>query len=207
MARTHHGAGQGRDVTSRDAAIGARAAEAIASAKTSHLRHGLRNRLGSIRNAAFFLRRKARPEWIEAEPRLAEFLDLIQAEASAGEVLLAESSAERRAGEQTDFGSAVAAGAATAEHVWTSAAPIAAGPVVAAPFLDVASAVKLVLDAAAALETRSFSAGAAELTVAWPSEATDPRIEAAHRLLREWGGRVAIDREARVVRLSLPVAA
>lgn len=194
-------------MTHRDAAIGARAAEAIASAKSSHLRHGLRNRLGSIRNAAFFLRRRARPEWLEAEPRLAEFLDLIQAEASAGEVLLAETSAERGAGEPTDFGAAVAAGAAAAEQEWTSADPIATGPVVAAPFLDVASSVKLVLDAASPLETRSFSVGAAELTVSWPGDGTDPRVEAAHRLLREWGGRVAIDPEARVVRLALPVVA
>jgi hypothetical protein len=210
MARADDGASEGHGVKNLHAAIGARSAEAIASAKSSHVRHGLRNRLGSIRNAAFFLRRRARPEWLEAEPRLAEFLDLIQSEATASEALLAETVSATSHGERTEFDRAVAAGVCAAEHAWESAEPIAPGPVVGVCFLDAASAVKLVLDAAAAsLERRTFAvqAGTAELLVQWPGEASDPRIDAAHRLVRECGGRVEIDREAGMVRLSLPVVA
>ena len=55
------------------------------------LRHDVRNRLASIRNAAFYLRRKAvGPAPIgEQDPRIPRFIDLIDAEAAAVEKSLA----------------------------------------------------------------------------------------------------------------------
>jgi signal transduction histidine kinase len=57
----------------------------------STLRHDVRNRLSSIRNAAFYLRRrtvKAAPELIQQDPRVAQFFDLIESELVGAEQVL-----------------------------------------------------------------------------------------------------------------------
>jgi signal transduction histidine kinase len=47
----------------------------------SELRHHLRNRLAAIRNAAFYIKKKAEREGLtEKDPRVARFFDLIQDE-------------------------------------------------------------------------------------------------------------------------------
>ncbi|MCB9588274.1 MAG: hypothetical protein H6718_22900 [Polyangiaceae bacterium] len=68
--------------------VSARAEQVRAEAQSRRQRHNLRNRLGSIRNAAFFLSRKLHPDWKQSEPRLPEFLELIQSEVALAEELL-----------------------------------------------------------------------------------------------------------------------
>lgn len=58
---------------------------------TSHLRHALRNRLASIRNATFYVQRKLgmiAPEALETDPRLAQMLAMIDSELGAAEQVL-----------------------------------------------------------------------------------------------------------------------
>lgn len=58
----------------------------------SVLRHGLRNHLGAIRNANFFLERRLRSlagEAVESDPRIAKMFSLIDAEIRAAEAILA----------------------------------------------------------------------------------------------------------------------
>jgi CheY-like chemotaxis protein len=62
---------------------------ALAKEVTSVLRHDMRNKLGSIRNAAFFLRRRVRETdlW-EKEPRVGEFFTLIEETIVAASAML-----------------------------------------------------------------------------------------------------------------------
>src|SRR5687768_11017854 len=58
----------------------------------STLRHDVRNRLSSVRNAAFYLERKvtkAAPALLEADPRVNEFFKLIESELLEAEKTLA----------------------------------------------------------------------------------------------------------------------
>ena len=68
--------------------VATRAEDVRVEAQSRRQRHSLRNRLGSIRNAAFFLARKLHDDWKQAEPRLPEFLELIQSEVALAEELL-----------------------------------------------------------------------------------------------------------------------
>jgi signal transduction histidine kinase len=59
--------------------------------RLSVFRHDLRNRLGSIRNGAFYLKRKSeKSELWEGDPRFPRFFGLIEEEICAAETLLAE---------------------------------------------------------------------------------------------------------------------
>ncbi|WP_437577041.1 ATP-binding protein [Sorangium sp. So ce887] len=67
------------------------AAEQIATAEeiVATLRHDLRNCVGTIRNAAFFLRRKvAREQVFQDDPRVEQFLHVIDEEAIAASALV-----------------------------------------------------------------------------------------------------------------------
>lgn len=58
----------------------------------STVRHGLRNHLGAIRNATYFLERRLRmivAEAMDAEPRIAKMFALVDSELRAAETLLA----------------------------------------------------------------------------------------------------------------------
>jgi signal transduction histidine kinase len=60
---------------------------------TSIIRHDLRGKLSSVRNAAFYLQRRVAngaTELVERDPRIAKFFDLIPQEVMAAEALLAE---------------------------------------------------------------------------------------------------------------------
>jgi hypothetical protein len=50
----------------------------------SYLRHGLRNKLAAIRNAAFYLRKKV----TSPEPRVAQMIELIDTELSSAEAMM-----------------------------------------------------------------------------------------------------------------------
>jgi signal transduction histidine kinase len=57
----------------------------------SVIRHDVRNKLGSIRNASFYLGRKiqkAAPELVANDPRVPQFIELIGTESSATEAIL-----------------------------------------------------------------------------------------------------------------------
>lgn len=84
------GAGRGRDPLAlvEQAAI----AEEILAA----LRHAMGNRLSTIRNAAFYVRRRL-PEGVEREdPRAARFLEMIDEEIVAAHALVGEGAARQR---------------------------------------------------------------------------------------------------------------
>ncbi|MDP1825565.1 MAG: ATP-binding protein [Archangium sp.] len=63
---------------------------AIAEAVQGVLRHDARNKVGAIRNAAFFLRKKTEKSPLWAEPRVADFFSLIEAQLKELEDVLGE---------------------------------------------------------------------------------------------------------------------
>ncbi len=63
---------------------------AIAEAVQGVLRHEARNKVGAIRNAAFFLRRKTEKTPLWAEPRVADFFELIEDQLKQLELVLGE---------------------------------------------------------------------------------------------------------------------
>src|SRR5207245_421327 len=63
----------------------------VAEEATSAIRHDVRGKLSSVRNGAFYVRRKLEglPAVLEGDPRLLKFLEMIDAEMAAlGEVLV-----------------------------------------------------------------------------------------------------------------------
>lgn len=75
-------------MTSRDP-LGAVEQTATAEEIVATLRHDLRNCFGTIRNAAFFIRRKAaREQAFRDDPRVGQFLDVIDEEAIAASALV-----------------------------------------------------------------------------------------------------------------------
>jgi hypothetical protein len=57
----------------------------VAETAISQLRHAVRNKLSSLRNAAFYLQRKleAQPALLESDPRLGRFLTLLDTETAS----------------------------------------------------------------------------------------------------------------------------
>lgn len=62
----------------------------IAEAVQGVLRHDARNKVGAIRNAAFYLRKKTEKTPLWAEPRIADFFALIEAQLQELEVVLGD---------------------------------------------------------------------------------------------------------------------
>jgi signal transduction histidine kinase len=63
---------------------------AVVTEVLSWLRHELNNKLASVRNAAFYLERRAETAPIWSEPRVPKFFQLIDSELEAAETLLKE---------------------------------------------------------------------------------------------------------------------
>jgi len=63
---------------------------AIAEEVLAQTRHDLRNRLSSIQNAAFYLKRKSRSTALWEEPHVADFFEIIADELRRAQVLLGE---------------------------------------------------------------------------------------------------------------------
>lgn len=62
----------------------------LAEAVQGVLRHDARNKVGAIRNAAFFLRRKTEKTELWAQPRVADFFSLIEAQLGELEAVLGD---------------------------------------------------------------------------------------------------------------------
>src|SRR5688572_7739553 len=70
--------------------VEARERAAVAEVVTSVLRHDLRNRFSSIRNASYYLMRQVqKAELWKTDPRMETFFQLIDSELSSAEELLA----------------------------------------------------------------------------------------------------------------------
>ncbi len=62
---------------------------AVADEAVSVLRHDVRNKIGSVRNAVFYIRRKCKDSVpFRDDPRISTFLDLIESELTAADALL-----------------------------------------------------------------------------------------------------------------------
>ncbi|MCP3136411.1 ATP-binding protein [Pyxidicoccus xibeiensis] len=77
----------------------ARERAAVADVVSSTLRHDLRNKLASIRNASFYLMRQMKKtETWTTDPRVATFFELIEKELAAAEELLSKRAPQTAAG-------------------------------------------------------------------------------------------------------------